>query len=87
MIERFDEKFGKIQVYHKAYWQEPDQDGIQTAIPNSITNEAENIKSFIKSEIDLARAEERMTISMLYRNWKRRPEADDTDFDDVISKP
>lgn len=44
------------------------------------------IARFWFDKIDVAIAEERAKISMLYRNWKRRPEVDDTDFDDVISK-
>lgn len=45
--KEFDEKFGEIQKYHPAYWQEPDKDGISTAVPTKVTNETGNIKKHI----------------------------------------
>jgi len=60
--KRFDDKFGEVQKYHPAYWEAPDKDGSQRAVPNKVTSESEHIKSFIQSEISLAVKQERERI-------------------------
>ena len=79
--ERFDKEFGVLMV------DEGPDAGFEyfTHFPN-----VESIKSFIATILDEEKVrilqERDITISMLYRNWKRRPLEDATDFDDVIAK-
>lgn len=61
----FDEKFGKVEKYHQAYWSEPDAGGVQTAVPYKFTDESNHIKDFIDQIITLAQEEKIKEIEKL----------------------
>ena len=53
ILKEFDEKFPlPLEVFHKAYWDKPDKDGNSMGIPAKITDETNNVKSFLSQKLE-----------------------------------